>query len=160
MSRLAPTRSRPSRKSRRFSIVASLFNDEYVRGLIDHASEELNSLCPNAAISLHRVPGAFEIPIVARELALQKKSDAILALGVILEGETSHAENLARSVTNALQQVAISYGIPVINAVLSLKTEKQARERCLGSRINRGTEAAHAAVEIANRLHSLRKRSK
>lgn len=160
MSRLAPPKPRSSGRKRRFSIVASLFNDEYVRGLINHATEELSSLSPGAAIALHRVPGAFEIPILARELALQKKSDAILALGVILEGETSHAENLAHSVTDALQQIAISYGIPVINAVLSLKTEKQARERCFGRKINRGTEAAQAAVEIVNRLRSVRRRSR
>ena len=160
MSRAAPARSKSSRRSQRFSIVASLFNDEYVRGLLDHAVNELSALSPNAAVSLHRVPGAFEIPIIVRELALQKKSDAILALGVILEGETSHAENLARSVTDALQRIAIQYGIPVINAVLSLKTVKQARERCLGSKINRGTEAAQAAVEITNRLQRLRRRSR
>jgi 6,7-dimethyl-8-ribityllumazine synthase len=160
MSRAAPARSQSNRKSHRFSIVASLFNDEYVRGLIDHALEELRSLSPNASVSLHRVPGAFEIPIVVRELALQKKPDAILALGVILQGETSHAENLARSVTDALQRIAIQYGIPVINGVLSLNDEKQARERCLGSKINRGSEAANAAVEIANHLKSLRRRSK
>lgn len=160
MSRFAPPESRPSRRKRRFSIVASLFNGKYVQGLIDHANEELSSLAPNAAVSLHRVPGAFEIPILVRELAQQKKSDAILALGVILEGETSHADNLARSVTDALQQIAIGYGIPVVNAVLSLKTEKQARARCFGSKINRGTEAAQAAVQIANGLRSLRGRSK
>jgi len=81
-------------------------------------------------------------------------------LGVILQGETSHAKNLAGSVTNALQQIAISYGIPVINAVLSVKTEKQARDRCLKSKINRGTEAAQAAVEIADRMRMLRARAR
>jgi 6,7-dimethyl-8-ribityllumazine synthase len=140
--------------------VASRFNGEYVQGLITHATKELSRLSPNAAISLHRVPGAFEIPVVVRELALQNKVDGILALGVILQGKTSHADNLAYSVTNALQEIAISYGIPVINAVLSLKTAKQAQERCLGSRINRGTEAAQAAVEIADRLKDLRTRSR
>lgn len=156
MSTLSPPRSGAAKGKRQFSIVASLFNEQYVQGLIDHATEELKSLSPNATISLHRVPGAFEIPVVVRELALQKRTDAILALGVILQGKTSHAQNLARSVTDALQQIALERGIPVINAVLSLETEAQAQERCLGSKINRGTEAARAAVEVANVMGDLR----
>jgi 6,7-dimethyl-8-ribityllumazine synthase len=156
MSTFSPRRSSPADQKRQFSIVASLFNEQYVQGLIDHATEELKSLSPNATLSLHRVPGAFEIPVVVRELALQKKVDAILALGVILQGKTSHAQNLARSVTDALQQIALEHGIPVINAVLSLETEAQAQERCLGSEINRGTEAARAAVEVANVMGDLR----
>jgi 6,7-dimethyl-8-ribityllumazine synthase len=75
---------------------------------------------------------------------------------VILQGRTSHAQNLARSVTDGLQQIAIEHGVPVINAVLSLETEEQARERCLGSEINRGTEAARAAIEIAKTMGELR----
>jgi len=156
MSTLAPTRSRPDQGKRQFAIVASRFNEQYVQGLIDHATSELKDLSPHATISLHRVPGAFEIPVVVRELALQKKADAILALGVILQGKTSHAQNLAHSVTDALQQIALEHGIPVINAVLSLETEAQAEERCLGSEINRGTEAARAAVEVANVMGDLR----
>jgi 6,7-dimethyl-8-ribityllumazine synthase len=156
MSTLAPTLSRAATGRRRFSIVASLFNEQYVQGLVDHATRELQSLSPDATISLHRVPGAFEIPVVVREIALQKNVEAILALGVILQGKTSHAQNLGRSVTDALQQIAIEHGIPVINAVLSLETEEQAQERCLGSEINRGTEAARAAVEIANVMQDVR----
>ena len=156
MSNLVPHRPRAAGETRHFAIVASLFNGQYVQGLVDHATEELKSLSPAAVVSLHQVPGAFEIPVVVRELALQNKADAILALGVILQGKTSHAQNLARSVTDALQQIALEHGIPVINAVLSLETEAQAQERCLGSEINRGTEAARAAVEIANVMGDLR----
>ena len=158
MSTFSPTRSRPDQGKRQFSIVASQFNGQYVQGLIDHATAELKSLSPDATISLHQVPGAFEIPVVVRELALQKTTDAILALGVILQGKTSHAQNLARSVTDALQQIAVEHGVPVINAVLRLETEAQAQERCLGSEINRGTEAARAAVEIAKVMGELRSR--
>jgi 6,7-dimethyl-8-ribityllumazine synthase len=89
-------------------------------------------------------------------LAARKKADAIIALGVILEGHTAHAENLGRVVTDALQRVALEYGVPVIHAVLSLKNAEQARERCLEGRINRGTEAARAAVEIADVISELR----
>jgi 6,7-dimethyl-8-ribityllumazine synthase len=95
---------------------------------------------------------------VARELARQKKADAILALAVILQGKTDHAVNLGSSVTDALQRIAIEDGIPVINAVLSLKTETQARERCLEGEMNRGTEAARAAVQISTMLADLREK--
>lgn len=158
MSTLAPARSRAAKARRHFAIVASLFNGQYVQGLVNHATEELKSLAPAAVISLHKVPGAFEIPVVVRELALRKKADAILALGVILQGKTSHAQNLSRSVTDALQWIAVEHGVPVINAVLSLETAAQAEERCLGSEINRGTEAARAAIEIANVIGDLRAR--
>jgi 6,7-dimethyl-8-ribityllumazine synthase len=135
--------------------VASQFNPQYVQGLVDHAAEELHELAPGAAISIHRVPGSFEIPVVVRELARKKKADAIIACGVIMRGETSHARNLSRSVTDALQQIAIDYGVPVINVVLSFDNEDQARKRCLENRINRGTEAARAAVEIASVMSEL-----
>jgi 6,7-dimethyl-8-ribityllumazine synthase len=156
MSNLIPPRSPVAGGKRTFTIVASQFNAPYVQGLIDHATEELGTLSPGATISLQRVPGAFEIPIVVRELASQKKADAIIAIGVILQGKTSHAENLSRSVTDALQGIAIEYGVPIINVVLSFENEIQARERCLEDKINRGTEAARAAVEIAGVMSKLR----
>ena len=156
MSKLAPSRPRGSGRKQHFAIVASLFNRLYVQGHFDHAVAELRSLSPAADIFIHQVPGAFEIPIVVREIALRKKANAILALGVILQGKTSHAQNLTRSVTDALQKIAIDYGVPVINAVLSVETEIQARERCLGSKINRGTEAARAAVTVGEVLDDLR----
>jgi len=135
--------------------VASQFNPQYVQGLVDQAAKHLHELAPGAAISIHRVPGSFEIPVVVRELARKKKNNAIIACGVIMRGETSHAKNLSRSVTDALQRIAIDYGVPVINVVLSFDNEDQARERCLENRINRGTEAARAAVEIASVMSEL-----
>jgi 6,7-dimethyl-8-ribityllumazine synthase len=143
---------------RHFAIVASQFNATYVQGLIDHATAELRTLIPGATTSVMLVPGAFEIPIVVRELAMQKRGDAIIAIGVILKGATDHADNLSRSVTDALQRIAVGHGVPVINAVLSFDDEDQARERCLENEINRGTEAARAAAEIANVMSKLRSR--
>lgn len=143
---------------RLFTIVASRFNALYVQGLVNHASDVLRTDAPSAAIMLHQVAGAFEIPVVVREVALQKKSDAIIAIGVILKGRTAHAEHLARSVTDALQRIALEQGVPVINAVLSLENELQARERCLEEKINRGTEAARAAIEVADVLDGMREK--
>ena len=156
MSNISPPRPRQAEAKRSFIIVASQFNGEYVQGLVNHAREELRALSPRATISLQRVPGAFEIPIVVRELASQKKADAIIAVAVILKGKTGHASNLSRSVTDALQRIAVDHGVPVINAVLSLDNETQARERCLKNKINRGTEAARAAVKIAGVMSKLR----
>jgi len=153
MSRVTPRRPRVIESKRRFIIVASQFNARYVRGLVDHAEKELNTLAPNATISIQRVPGAFEIPV-----ASLAKADAIIACGVIMQGETNHAKNLSRSVTDALQRIAVDYGVPVINVVLSFDNETQARERCLENKINRGTEAARAVVEIANVMSELHRK--
>src|SRR4051812_9112449 len=156
MSKVSPSRPTIAKTRRMFHIVAGRFNAQYVEGLVHHVTEELRALATNATISVHRVPGSFEIPVVAREVAVQHQADAIIACGVILQGETNHAENLSRSVTDALQHIAIEHGVPVINAVLSFDNENQARARCLESEINRGTEAARAAVEIANVLSEVR----
>jgi 6,7-dimethyl-8-ribityllumazine synthase len=155
MSKSVPPRPHVVAVKCRVAIVASQFNAKYVQGLVDHAQKELRSLAPSAAVSIHRVPGSFEIPVVVRQLARKKKNDAIIACGVIMQGETNHAKNLSHSVTDALQRIAVDYGVPVINVVLSFDTEDQARERCLENRINRGTEAARAAVEIAGVMSKL-----
>jgi 6,7-dimethyl-8-ribityllumazine synthase len=141
---------------RHFSIVASQFNPVYVHGLVDHFTAELRDLAPAATLTLYQVPGAFEIPVVVRELASQKRGDVVIAIGVILQGQTNHAENLTRSVTDALQRIAVTHGIPVINIVLTFDDESQARARCLENEINRGTEAARAAVEMSNVMSKLR----
>jgi 6,7-dimethyl-8-ribityllumazine synthase len=147
----------PAAKTKRtFHVVASRFNAQYVDGLVQHFTEELRVLAPRSTVLIHRVPGSFEIPVIARELAIQNKAAAIIACGVILQGETDHAQNLSRSVTDALQRIAVERGVPVINAVLSFNNEDQAKARCLQNKINRGTEAARAAVEIANVLSEVR----
>ena len=143
---------------RRFAIVASQFNTDYVQGLVDHAVRELRVLAPSAQVDVYHVPGAFEIPIVVREFAHHGRTDAILALGVILKGKTEHAEHIGRAVTDALQHIAVETGVPVIHGVLTLNTETQARERCLEEEMNRGTEAARTAVQMVNLFADLRER--
>ena len=158
MSKSVPPRPRAVRSKRTFAIVASQFNVQYVQGLVDHAEQELRELAPQATISIHRVPGSFEIPVVVRELAQKETIDAIIACGVIMQGETNHAKNLSSSVTDALQRIAVDYGVPVINVVLSFDSDNQARERCLENRINRGTEGARAAVEIDSVMSKLQRK--
>src|SRR5438477_1778762 len=155
MSTAAPSRPRADKRKRTFCIVASRFNTQYVDGLVDHAAAELRALAPKAAISVHRVPGAFEIPVVVREVASRQSADAIIACGVILQGETNHAQNLSRSVTDALQRIAVERGVPIINVVLSFDNENQGSARCLDYQINRGTEAARAAVDVETALSEL-----
>ena len=157
MSRFVPPKPRLISARRGFVLVASQFNAKYVQGLVTHCTDELRALSAASKIDVLLVPGAFEIPLVVREVALKGNADAIIALGVILEGETAHAQHLGQVVTQALQQISLDHSVPVIHAVLSLKNEKQARERCLEDKINRGTEAARAAFEMTNVLADLRK---
>lgn len=144
-----------------FALVASQYNPEYVQGLVDHTATELMRVMPAARLILQQVPGAFEIPLIVQELASQAKTSgnevhAIIALGVIIEGETDHAEHLGRAVTDALQQIALATRVPVIHQVLSCKNEAQAKIRCLDPERNRGIEAAHAAINIAGLVAHLR----
>jgi 6,7-dimethyl-8-ribityllumazine synthase len=143
---------------RNYTIVASQYNPKFVQGLVDNTARELTRLAPASRIVLHQVPGAFEIPVVVQEIASKPKSDvhAVIALGVILHGETDHGTNIARSVTYALQQIALSCRMPVIHEVLSCKDEEQARVRCLDPELNRGLEAARAAVSLATLIAQLR----
>jgi 6,7-dimethyl-8-ribityllumazine synthase len=157
MSRFVPPKQRLVSARRGFVLVASQFNAKYVQGLVTHCTDELRALSAASKIDVLLVPGAFEIPLVVREVALKGNADAIIALGVILEGETAHAQHLGQVVTQALQQISLDHSVPVIHAVLSLKNEEQARERCLEDKINRGTEAARAAFEMTNVLADLRK---
>ncbi|HEY5812315.1 MAG TPA: 6,7-dimethyl-8-ribityllumazine synthase [Terrimicrobiaceae bacterium] len=146
-----PSRS-AARSARSFAIVASQYNNTYVQPLVDSATSELSELEPGAQVQVVRVPGAFEIPLAVKLVALQGKFDAILALGVVLQGETAHAELIAWTVTSALMQLGLEFKVPVIHEVLFLKNEEQAKARCLGAKLNRGIEAARAGVVSARTL--------
>lgn len=143
---------------RTFALVASQYNAPYVQGLINNAVEEFTRLDASARVTLHQVPGAYEIPVAAQELLLTPNSEVavIIALGVILQGDTDHAEHIARAVTDALQQLALAMRVPIINQVLSCRTEEQARLRCLGQKFNRGIEAARAAFSMSQLLTQMR----
>ena len=156
MSTVLPSRPRQVSQRRTFALVASDYNPEFVRGLSDHAEKELHAISPNFHILHFTVPGAFEIPLLVQELAAKKGIDAIIALGVIIEGETQHAAQIGAAVTNSLQQIALTYHLPVIHEVLLVKNAEQARKRCLEDEINRGTEAARVAVKMVTVLGDVR----
>ena len=142
-------------KGKKLAIVASKYNEVYSDALVDHVIEELADYLPQARVDLIRVPGAFEIPVAVKALLELEAPICVIALGVIIRGETAHADLVASSVTDALQQLALEYNTPIIHEVLLVEDEAQAHVRCLGEEMNRGIEAARAAaamVEVFSEL--------
>src|ERR1043166_2129734 len=139
-----------------FAIVASQYNRRYVDGMLRAASATLRAAGVRKIIVV-RVPGAFEIPVVTARLARaqQRPLAAVLCLGVVLRGETSHAQHIGQSVSHALAQIQIQQEIPVIHEVLLLENEGQAKARCLGRRYNRGAEAAQTALSMSRIMKRL-----
>lgn len=140
----------------RFAIVASKYNARYVGAMLKAAEAELLA-AGVAELNIIRVPGAFEIPAVAARLAhlTLPGFDAIICLGVILRGQTTHADHLGTGVTDALIQLQVRTGRPMIHEVLLLDNEEQARARCLSKDHNRGAEAAQTALEMAEVMRNL-----
>lgn len=158
MPEILPSRPRQMHQRHSFAIVASQYNPEFVKGLVDHASRELEVLSPGANIALYETPGAFEIPLVVQEVATLGGVEAIIALGVIIRGETEHADLIGTAVTHALLDAGLRYRIPVVHEVLLLDNEEQAKERTLGTELNRGTEAARVAVRMSRIMSGLKNR--
>jgi 6,7-dimethyl-8-ribityllumazine synthase len=156
MSQHAPTRPRPIQEPVSIAIVASLYNNQYVQGLLDASREELEELAPNASITVYRVPGAFEIPVCSELVLKSTKPDVLIAFGVIIRGSTEHADLVGASVTDALQQMAVRHVTPVIHEVLLVNNEEQADERCHGVTMNRGAEAAQTAVNMMSLFRKMR----
>jgi len=132
----------------KFAIVASEYNSEYVNAMVKAAKAELNRAGARP-VQIFRVPGAFEIPVVAARVARLSQHAAIICLGVILRGETVHAAQIGEAVSRALMEIQLRYEVPVIHEVLLLENEGQARVRCLGKKHNRGSEAAQTALTRA-----------
>ena len=137
-------------RNQRFAIVASKYNARYVEVMLKAAKAEL-ARAGAKAITVVRVPGAFEIPVVAGRLARTDSPaySAVVCLGVIFRGATTHAQHIGEAVSQALAQIQVQYGVPMIHEVLLLENEQQAVERCLSRKHNRGTEAAQTALEMA-----------
>lgn len=130
-------------------LVAARFNEALVDALLERATAELRRAGVKARrIAVVRVPGSHEVPWAAGELARTGRYDVVLALGVLIGGDTNHHEMVGQSVSHALQQVALATRTPVINGVIVTDDVAQARARCTG-RINRGVEFARAALEMA-----------
>jgi len=136
-------------------IVAARFNSALVDALLHTVFDKLTASGVKAKrITVVRVPGSHEVPWGAQALARRPGCDCVIALGVLIAGDTNHHEMVGQSVSAALQQVALATGKPVINGVMVVNNRKQAEERCMGA-INRGAEFAHAALEMAALKRSL-----
>ncbi|HEX3720426.1 MAG TPA: 6,7-dimethyl-8-ribityllumazine synthase [Verrucomicrobiae bacterium] len=155
---LTPVKRQKTRRSRgSFAIIASQYNAKYVDALVAAAEKELKNSGAKR-IRVIRVPGAFEIPAVAARLASARPPfSALICLGVILRGQTSHAQQIADAVSAALAQLQVQHALPVIHEVLLLENEAQAVVRCLDTKHNRGAEAAQTALEMERVMASLPK---
>ena len=140
----------------RFAFVAARFNEFVVAALIRGAFDALTRLgATEKQIEIVRVPGAFDIPIVARKLALSRRYDALIALGAVVRGETPHFDYVAGECASGLARIALESGVPVAFGVLTTDTMEQAVDRAGGKAGNKGADAALAAVEMANLLRRL-----
>ena len=139
----------------RISIIASRYNHSFVDVMLQQAEQEILAIAPEAKIEVTRVQGAFEIPTLASIVATQRSPDVIIALGVILQGETAHARLIGSAVTDALMRLSVDHELPIIHEVLLLENAEQAVDRCLSESINRGIEAARAAFVAINAAHSI-----
>jgi 6,7-dimethyl-8-ribityllumazine synthase len=139
----------------RICIVAAKYNETFTDALVENAISELGELVPQGRVDLIRVPGAFEIPVMVAAVLERDPPACVIALGVIIRGSTEHADLVGRSVTDALQRLAIKSLRPVIHEVLVVNDEKQAYARCIGSQLNRGREAARAAAAMIDVFQEL-----
>jgi 6,7-dimethyl-8-ribityllumazine synthase len=155
MSNALPPKPRIMGPKVRVCIVASKYNEEFTDALVDNTIEELNELLPQGRIDLIRVPGAFEIPVMVASIMDREPPACVIALGLIIRGDTAHADLISHSVTDALQSLALKFLCPVIHEVLVVDDEKQAYARCIGAKLNRGKEAARAAAAMIDVYHEL-----
>ncbi len=135
----------------RFAIVASRWNDFISARLVDGALDALERLgSDEKLVAIYKVPGAFEIPLLALKLAGSGKFDAIICLGTIIRGQTPHFEYIAAEVASGIAKAALKTGVPVVFGVVTADTVDQAIDRAGVKLGNKGFEAATTAVELAN----------
>ena len=140
----------------RFAILAARFNERVVEGLVRGAVDALRRHgASDKQIEIVRVPGAYDMPLVARRLAQSRRYDAIVALGAVVRGATAHFDYVAGECSSGLARVAQETGLPVGFGVLTTDTAEQAMDRAGGKAGNKGADAALAAIELANLLRRL-----
>jgi len=141
----------------RFAIVVARFNAVITDHLLAGACDVLARCGANSdEIEIVKVPGAWELPLAAKTLALQKKHDAIIALGAVIRGDTPHFDYVAGHAAAGLAAVQQESGIPVAFGVLTTNNMEQALDRAGGKAGNKGSDAAMTAIEMANLLRRLR----
>ncbi len=142
---------------KRFAIVAARFNGRVVEPLIDGAIDCLERHgAAHEETSIVRVPGAWELPLALEELAVSGTFDALVALGVVIRGETSHFDYVCSGCSHGVARVSSKYRIPIGFGVLTCETSAQAEARAGGKAGNKGWDAAQAAIEMADLALQLR----
>jgi 6,7-dimethyl-8-ribityllumazine synthase len=140
----------------RFALVAARFNHFIVDQLLSGALDGLKRHgVADDAIDLVRVPGSFEIPLVAQRLAASKRYAAVICLGAVIRGATDHYDHVAAGAAHGIAQVALATGVPVIFGVLTCDTLEQAIDRAGAKAGNKGFDAAMTAIEMVNLLRQL-----
>lgn len=149
MSSFAPAALKVAAAGLRFGVVAARYNPALVDTLLARVLAGLRAAgIKESNLAVVRVPGSHEVPWAADRLARRRGTDCVIALGVLVGGDTNHHELVGESVSHALQRVAVASGVPVINGVVVADNLAQARARCVG-KLNRGAEFAAAALEMA-----------
>lgn len=144
----------------RFAVIVSRFNSFITERLLGGAMDALSRTGADpAAIDIVKVPGSWEIPLAAGELARQKKHDAIICLSAVIRGETPHFDYVAAEAAKGIAQVSASTGVPVAFGVLTTNTLEQAIDRAGAKSGNKGFDAAMTAIEMANLMRTLRGQS-
>ena len=145
-------------KECRIGLVVSKFNELITNRLMSSTLDTLHIVgVEDDNIEAVQVPGAFEIPLVARQLARSLHYDAIICLGAVIRGETPHFDYISAEMSRGIAQASWETGIPIVFAVLTTNTEQQARERAEGAEKNRGADAARTAVKMATLMKALHK---
>jgi 6,7-dimethyl-8-ribityllumazine synthase len=135
----------------RFALVASRWNDFLTSRLVEGALDALERLgAEEKSVALFKVPGSFEIPLLARKLAASGKYDAVICLGTVIRGQTPHFEYIAGEVTKGIAQAGMETGVPVIYGIVTADTLEQAIDRAGVKSGNKGFDAAMSAVELVN----------
>ncbi len=135
----------------RIGIAAAQYNTTLADGLVDNCVATLRAAgVREKDITVLRVPGSFEVSAAAAKLARSRRCDCVIGLGVLVQGETSHAQHIAGAVAHGLTNIAITTGIPTVFGVVTANNLKQAQVRCLGRQHNRGREAAETALAMAH----------
>ncbi|HET7610431.1 MAG TPA: 6,7-dimethyl-8-ribityllumazine synthase [Rhodanobacteraceae bacterium] len=140
----------------RYAVIASRWNGEIVDALVDGSSRAFAEHgVEDASVDVLRVPGAWELPVLAQRLAASGRYAAIVALGCVVRGETRHYEHVADECARGLMRVALDSGVPVLNGVLAVEDEADAWARAGRARGNKGADVARAAIEMASTLRGL-----
>lgn len=145
-----------SAEGMRFGIVRSRFNEDITAGLLNGAAEVLQQAgAKREEVLLVEVPGSFEIPLAADRLLAPKHVDAVICLGALIQGDTPHFEYISRVVASGIMQVGLRYKKPCVFGVITCFSREQAEERSIPGEMNKGVEAAHAAIEMVAKLKKM-----